>query len=163
MRSKQLKSKDVPDKLRVADLVMRNDMNSEPREALGLLVSELERTGELEHVVRVCTTLLDLFPNDPDVLHSLARAKLRLGAAEEAVDHLESALLQMPDDISLLQALASAYGACGQDQNALAVTNEIADLHRHNNPLEAARSAQPADSGEPATAPSIILTEEFSS
>jgi hypothetical protein len=164
MSVKLLDQGNVPNTLSIADLLVRDDLDSEPREALDLLLSEVTRKGDREQVLLVCKTMLDIFSNDPVVLRSVARAKLCLGIADEAVALLESALLQTPDDIGLLQALASAYEACGDRSRASQVTREIAGLYRRSR-LQvpgSGSSKHPDEDADPetGTAPSIILTDE---
>ncbi len=149
-----------PTKLSLADLLIREDLQAEPREAFLELLHELAAARNLDGMERVCEVMLRQFKDDPEALAVLARVRLQRGATEEAIAMLETALLRVPDDLAMLQTLASAYEACGDRCRAAELVAEIARLHRRSRLHVPGSGKTVRDEAEPLSAPSIILTLE---
>ncbi|MFQ5514593.1 MAG: hypothetical protein ACE5FG_09135 [Myxococcota bacterium] len=66
--------RDFCDRLSIADLLIRDDLDREPRTAFLELLEEVQARGEPDQVRLVCEKLLEQFPTDPTALRLLEEA-----------------------------------------------------------------------------------------
>jgi len=119
----------IPTKLGVGDLLVREDLSSEPIEAFELLLAEVQYRGDAEHTLLVARHLLERQASHYDALAGIVDAMTDLGNGEDAVPFLEAALMEAPDDIPLRNLLVSAHENLGERTRANSVRAEISHLH----------------------------------
>ncbi len=154
----------VPNRLRLADLFMRQDLENEAREEYASLLKEVTQRDEPELIARVCEQMLVSFPDEPEAAAALGRTKVALGDVSEAIQLLREALPRFPADISVREALVVAYEAEGDTPGVQRTYNEIAEIYRKRGDEDQARAILQRfvtvdQLNEPDTAPSIILSE----
>ncbi len=154
----------VPNRLRLALLLMRQDLESEAREEYSSLLKEVIERDEPELIGRVCKQMLESFPDEPEAFAGLGLAKVRLGEVDEAIALLNRALPRFSSDISVREALVKAYEAAGDEVGAQRAYSEIAEIYKARGDDGQARAILQRfvtldQLTEPDTAPSIILSE----
>ncbi len=154
----------VPNRLRLALLLVRQDLESEALEEYTSLLKEVIEGDEPELIGRVCEQMLESFPDEPEAFAGLGLAKVRLGEVDEAISILNRALPRFSSDISLREALVKAYEAAGDEVGVQRAYTEIAEIYKARGDNEQARAVLQRfvtldQLAEPDTAPSIILSE----
>ena len=163
-RVASLDPSNVPNRLRLALLLLRQDLHDEAREEYASLLKQVIDGDEPELTTRVCEQMLESFPDAPEAWAGLGRAKVGLGEIEEAITLLTKALPRFSDDIAVREALVFTYEAAGDEAGVQLVQNEMAEIYKARGDHEQAsailqRFANLDDLAEPDTAPSIILSE----
>ena len=164
-RAASLDPTNVPNRLSLADLLLREGMKAEAQQEYESLLTEVERESNHEDVVRVCEQALESFPELVRALQALVKAKVLLGTSEEAIEPLRKILPKLPDDIPVREALVSAYEANGDAQAAQSLYREIAELYRKRGDDDRAREILqrfvPVEPFvEPDTSPSVAAIME---
>jgi tetratricopeptide (TPR) repeat protein len=138
-RVSSLDPTNVPNRLSLADLFVREAMKDEAREEYTSLLGEVERAGSVEAIERVATRMLSTFPEDGNAIRALGQAKLTAGHTREAVELLRRALPRLPDDIAIREALVAAHEAQGDRDAAQTLWREIAELCKRRGDVDRAR------------------------
>ncbi|HYQ29045.1 MAG TPA: hypothetical protein VER04_17565, partial [Polyangiaceae bacterium] len=94
---------------------------------LALALWEAEKSGMTEGVRRVAT-LVDTFPEVPDILTALAGMYNELGWASENSSSVRELAKRFPDDPDALSAAVSAFDAVGDGKTADALVERIKKL-----------------------------------
>ncbi len=154
----------VPNRLRLALLLMRQDLESEALEEYSSLLKEVIEGDEPELIGRVCKQMLESFPDEPEAFAGLGLAKVRLGEVDEAISLLNGALPRFSSDIPVREALVKAYEAAGDEVGVQRAYTEIAEIYKARGDNDQARAVLQRfvtldQLAEPDTAPSIILSE----
>ena len=97
--------------------------------ALALALWEAEKSGMTEGVRRVAT-LVDTFPDVPDILTALAGMYNELGWSSENSSTVRELAKRFPDDPDALAAAVSAFDAVGDSKTADALVERIKKLDR---------------------------------
>jgi tetratricopeptide (TPR) repeat protein len=163
-RVAQIDPGNVRNRIGLADQLVREGLEEEARGEYEAMLQEVERAGSAEMKARVCERLLASFPQHREALGCLAKAKIELGEAAEAVDLLVKALAALPDDVEIREALVTVYQETGDDASAQRVYREIAELYKKRGDHDRARDilqryvpVEPFT--EPDTPPSMALRE----
>ena len=154
----------VPNRLRLALLFVRQDLKSEAREEYSSLLKEVIERDEPELIGRVCEQMLESFPDEPEAFAGLGLAKVRLGEVDEAISLLNRALPRFSSDVPLREALVKAYEAAGDEVGTQKAYTEIAEIYKARGDDDQARAILQRfvtldQLAEPDTAPSIVLSE----
>ncbi|TDI96119.1 MAG: tetratricopeptide repeat protein [Deltaproteobacteria bacterium] len=154
----------VPNRLRLALLLAKQDLESEAREEYSSLLKEVIERDEPELIGRVCKQMLESFPDEPEAFAGLGLAKVRLGEVDEAISLLNRALPRFASDISVREALVKAYESAGDEVGVQRAYTEIAEIYKARGDNDQARAILQRfvtldQLAEPDTAPSIILSE----
>ncbi|MEI9941603.1 MAG: hypothetical protein WDO69_30680 [Pseudomonadota bacterium] len=96
---------------------------------LALALWEAEKSGMTEGVRRVAT-LVDTFPDVPDILTALAGMYNELGWTSENSSSVRELAKRFPDDPDALTAAVSAFDAVGDSKTADALVERIKRLDR---------------------------------
>jgi len=96
---------------------------------LALALWEAEKSGMTEGVRRV-STLVDTFPDVPDILTALAGMYNELGWTSENSSSVRELAKRFPDDPDALTAAVSAFDAVGDSKTADALVERIKKLDR---------------------------------
>jgi len=96
---------------------------------LALALWEAEKSGMTEGVRRV-STLVDTFPDVPDILTALAGMYNELGWTSENSSSVRELAKRFPDDPDALTAAVSAFDAIGDSKTADALVERIKKLDR---------------------------------
>ncbi|HYP90627.1 MAG TPA: hypothetical protein VEQ59_20795, partial [Polyangiaceae bacterium] len=96
---------------------------------LALALWEADKTGMTEGVRRVAT-LVDTFPEVPDILTALASMYNELGWTSENSTSVRELAKRFPDDPDALSAAVSAFDAVGDGKTADALVERIKKLDR---------------------------------
>lgn len=129
----------VPNRLSLADLFLREGLKSEASEAYDSLLADVARGGDLDALERVSRQMLESFPDHAGALGAFAKAKVALGTAAEAAELLRRALPKLPDDIPLREALVTVYEAQGDSAAAQSLYREMAELYKRRGDADRAR------------------------
>ena len=151
----------IPIRLSIADLLVRDDLEGEPREEFDALLQEAAERRDPEQIAIVCRAILQLFPGDPQALLELARMRLAQGACKEAVGYLDTALRRKPDDRILLETLARALETRGDHRRARTAKRKISELSVERPRRRRANRSHRRSRG-PSTTPSVVLAKEDS-
>lgn len=165
-RLSTLDPSNVPNRLTLADLMAREGMEAEARDEYEALLSEVQQAGSDEMKVRVCEFMLGSFPDCAEAVICLAKAHIGLGSRSDALDVLQKALVDLPDDLPVREAIVSVYEELGDQEGAGRVYREIAELYRRRGDHDQARDILqryvPVEPfSEPETPPSMALREMF--
>lgn len=156
----------ISNRLNLASLMLRQDLEDDARQEFTLLLKEVARHTSAEMAIRVAEATLDAFPTHKEALETLASVKISTGNAKEAIPLLTKALPHFDGDIEFRQVLVNAYEAVGDDEGLKSVYRGIAEIYTSRGDPEKARDIlqryAAADSFlevEENTEPSILLTE----
>ncbi len=154
----------VPNRLSLADLLMREGMKTEARAEFESLLPEVEREAEGENLERVSRAMLEAFPDDERAHCALASARLKLGMPAEAVEALNEVASTFPDSIDVRERLVEALEATGDAEAAKSIYREIAELFKRRGDHDKAREilqrhvpAEEFGGDEGDSSPSLIL------
>ena len=161
----------IPNRLRLTELLHREEYKDEALEEYQSLVRDVGSSGRSEDVIRVAEHMFERFPDDVDALRAYAKAKIDARSALDAVEPIRKSFAQNHENIPLREMLVEVYEAAGDLRAAQAVYKEIADLYKTRGDEEKARDilqryvpANPlggeGDDPEPDSDPGIVLTEE---
>ena len=162
----------VPNRLRLTELLYREEYKDEALEEYQSLVRDVDSSGRSVDVIRVAEHMFERFPGDVDALRAYAKAKIDARSPLDAVEPIRKSFAQNNENIPLREALVEVYEAAGDLRAAQAVYKEIADLYKMRGDDERARDilqryvpADPlggseGDDPEPDSDPGIVLTEE---
>lgn len=162
-----LDPENVPNRLRLADLLVRQGLTTDAHEEYQALIEDSRSRSAWEVMARVAEQMGAAFPEEALPLDARAEALLELGKAEEAVQLLQGALPRFPEEISLRETLVKACEAAKNDAACQRVYREIAELYKRRGEDERAREILqrfvPVEpfGDEPDSSPSILLSEEF--
>ncbi len=162
-----LDPEDVPNRLRLADLFLRQDLSSEALEQYDSLIGDVEAAKNWEPLARACKQMLASFPDNARATASLGRAKIELGDAQGAITQLTQALPRFPEEVSVREVLVSAYEVQGDEAQVQRTWAEIAELLNRRGDSERAREilqrfapVEPFSEGdEPDPSASILLSD----
>lgn len=156
----------IPNRLNLASLMLRQDLEDDARQEFTLLLKEVARHTSAELAIRVAEATLDAFPTHKEALETLASLKISTGNAKEAIPLLTKALPHFDGDIEFRQVLVNAYEAVEDDEGVKSVYRGIAEIYNSRGEPEKARDIlqryAAADSFldvEENTEPSILLTD----
>jgi len=138
-RVSELDPENIPNRLSLADLLMREGLEAESREEFGNLLDMVEKAGAADQIVRVSEQMLAHFPDAEDALVSFAGAKIKVGMAADAIGRLVDMKPGFPDSIAVREALVAAYDAVGDTQSKSDAYREIAELFKQRGNDEKAR------------------------
>jgi tetratricopeptide (TPR) repeat protein len=156
----------IPNRLNLASLMLRQDLEDDARQEFTLLLKEVARHTSAEMAIRVAEATLDAFPTHKEALETLASVKISTGSAKEAIPLLTKALPHFDDDIEFRQVLVNAYEAVGDDEGVKSVYRGIAEIYKSRGDPEKARDILQRHAAADAfleveenTEPSILLTD----
>ena len=96
-------------RLKLAESYLKEGMQPEAAKAFSQAANRLFDNGEFEKSLNAFSKALALRPYDKLALKGLVSAHAALGTAEDAVELLEKAAAERPDDMDLVSMLAQAY------------------------------------------------------
>ncbi len=159
----------IPNRLRLADLLARENLLEEARGEYHSLLDQVQGSQEPAHVLRVAEQLMRVFPEDDRGVPAWVRSKLALGEGDAALRHLKKLLATSSDNIALREQLVEVYRARGDQGMVRSTYREIAELHKRRGDHEAARDilqrfvpVETFETTDPLTSPSLILEETAS-
>lgn len=117
-RVARLSPGEVPQQVRVAELLEANRQEAEAFDAWTALGAEARRFGRADDQGRFLERALKLRPDDMGTLLSAAEARVVQGEARVALAHLQQAYGQDPRNVRLLTLLGRALQALGQVDKA---------------------------------------------
>jgi tetratricopeptide (TPR) repeat protein len=168
-RVASLDPSNVPNRLHLAELLLREGLEREAREEYGALLGEVAHQTSPELLMRVAEQTLHSFPDHRDALLALVNAKTAQGQAKEALEHLDRAAGRHADDIELLEARINALEALDDAEGARRAWAALAEIYKRRGDLEKARDvlqrhASPAAlaPGDDTSSESILLTDAAS-
>ncbi|MBW2280981.1 MAG: tetratricopeptide repeat protein [Deltaproteobacteria bacterium] len=129
----------VPNRLSLADLFVREKMLDEARQEFESLLREVEGESDGESLARVSQQMIESFPDDEAPYLAYASAQLKLGEPAEAVAKLSGALAAFPESIPMRNALVEVHEALGDAASAQSMHREIAELYKRRGDHDMAR------------------------
>jgi tetratricopeptide (TPR) repeat protein len=162
----------IPNRLRLVELLFREELKDEAGEEYQLLIRDVQSSGRAIDVIRVAEHMFERFPDDVDALCAYAKAKIESRSPLDAVEPIRKAFPKQAENIPLREALVEVYEAAGDLRAAQEVYREIAELYKVRGDEEKARDilqryvpssplgGSDGDDAEPDSDPGIVLTEE---
>ena len=138
-RVSALDPNNVPNRLSLADLFVREGMKTEARAEFESLLAEVAREAEGENLERVSRAMIEAFPKDERAHCALASARLKLGMSAEAVEALHEVASTFPESIEVRERLVEALEATGDAEAAKSIYSEIAELFKRRGDHDKAR------------------------
>ncbi len=129
-RVAELDPENIPNRLSLADLLMREGLEEEAREEFSSLLDMVEKEGAADQIVRVSEQMLAHFPTTEHALVAFATAKIKVGMAADAIARLIEMKPEFPESIPFREALVAAYDAVGDRESKSDVYREIAELFK---------------------------------
>jgi len=127
-------------RLKIADLLRQQGMNTEALAEYDEVASEFERAGESDALAGVYERILEIEPERVPTALALARLSLASGAAERAHALLEHVVGARPDLIEALELHAETLQALGRPaEQTEPVFRRLAEAHRARGNEERAR------------------------
>jgi len=108
-------------KIKLTEVLANNNRVDESREHFNAVLAALNEKQDFDRLIKVYKKFLPLFPNDRDLQKGLATTLLDKGELEKGLELLQGLLRESPDDLALLQFLASTYRKM-DDQNNCRLT-----------------------------------------
>lgn len=96
---------------------------------LNLKVDDLTARGLYEEALEVLRGPLETDPHNPELLAMAGRCAIELGHGEYAIQCLEYAWRQLPQDLALAQLLGVTYRRCRKFDQAIALFEALTDRH----------------------------------
>ncbi|MCB9707856.1 MAG: tetratricopeptide repeat protein [Myxococcales bacterium] len=106
---------------------------AEQFEAGAQLLKEQNRTDDY---IKVCERLLFHRSDDTALAHEIASLYLRKNEPKAALSKLQLCFSRNPNDPETLSLLAAAFQAIGQEEKAISVYRELANVYQHKNKLK---------------------------
>ena len=155
----------VPNRLSLADLLLREKLQGEARQEYVSLLDEVQ--GEPESVLRVAERMIDAFPDELSGWIAFANANIALGDADSAHTRLSQAAGSFPDSIELHEVLVRVQEARGDQDGISSAYRSIAELYKQRGDEDKARdilqrfvSVERLSSDRTPSSPSLPLTDE---
>ena len=126
-------------RIKVADLLRQEDLESDALQEYDEIVTELERQGETEAAASVYERILEIQPDRVETLLSFARTLLAGGLAERAEPVAKRAIDADPDVPEHYELLAEIYGAQRREAEIVDVYRRLAEVYRKRGDDEKAR------------------------
>lgn len=104
-------------KVRIAECYARSGFKDKGREEFEHLAAELEAQKRFDQLLKVYELYVKTFPNALSAQAGFARTLVLRGDAEKGMQLLKNLIKQSPDDVDILNALASGYQALGDFEN----------------------------------------------
>jgi tetratricopeptide (TPR) repeat protein len=162
-RVAELMPRDVPKRLRLAELYSRERRVDEAVQHFELGASVYWQAGQHAEFVRVAERLL--YHRQVDhVLHQLVQAYLDIDQPRRALMKLNELLQRLPTDLSGLELLAETFVRLGKVDKAISVVVEIARTQREGAPegkRRAFKAVRKASTWAPANSEITRLLGEF--
>lgn len=165
-RVASLDPSNVPNRLHLAELLQREGLDGEAREEYGALLAEVAHQSESEVQLRVAEQTLMSFPDHRDALLALVGAKVSLGQAKGALEHLDRAARHHAEDIEVLESRISVLEALEDADGAQRAWGALAEAYKQRGDVEKARdvlqrhcSPTPLAASEDTSSQSILLTD----
>jgi tetratricopeptide (TPR) repeat protein len=156
----------VPNRLSLADLFLREGMKDEAKAEFKSLLGEVEREAEGENLERVSHEMLEAFPDEERAHRAFAAAKIKLGQPEQAVEALAGVTGSFVESVEIREALVEALEAAGDPERAKSTYREIAELYKRRGDADKARDilqrhvpVEAFGRDAPETSPSLLLNE----
>ncbi len=157
----------VANRLSLANLLVRQDLHQEAREEYGSLLEEVKKRGDVDDLCRVCEQALSAFPDHISALETFIHAKVKMGLGAEAVRFATTKLSDLPEDVSVREALITAYESVNDNDGIARTYREIAELYKRRGDPDRAREIlqryvpiESFDDSETETPASLILEDE---
>jgi len=104
-------------KVRIAECYAKGGLKEKGREEFERLAAELEAHKSFDQLLKVYEYFVKLFPGVRSAQAGFARTLVLRGDAEKGMQLLKGLIKQSPDDVDVLNALASGYQALGDFEN----------------------------------------------
>jgi tetratricopeptide (TPR) repeat protein len=128
-------------RLKLAEAYLKENMQKEAAKAFTEAATRKFENGEFETAIAAFSRARELRPNDPVVLKGLVSAHTAMGAADDAAELLEKAIVDGNDDPEVISMLAQAYIDAEDAAGAERTTDMIvsADSRNYRRYTEVAR------------------------
>ncbi|MCG8588651.1 MAG: tetratricopeptide repeat protein, partial [Proteobacteria bacterium] len=126
-------------RLKVADLLRQEGMEDEAFQEYAEVAEEFDRQSEPEGAVNARRRMLELRPDDRDLLVSVVESMLKLGNAKAAEPLAKKALATDEGDPALHELLCSVYRKLDRKDDLAAATTRLAGLYRERGDEDRAR------------------------
>ena len=117
-------------RLKVAELLRQEGLESDAVAEYELVVNELVRQGALESVISVEERILEVKPERVDVVLSMGRHFVELGQAERALPLAKRVLENDPEETDAHGLLLEVYRVLGREEELVAATRLLAKIFR---------------------------------
>jgi tetratricopeptide (TPR) repeat protein len=120
----------IATRLRIAELLSKEDRGEEATEHFALACNELKSQGRIDDFLKVAERLLYHDPSRVDLAREAASAYIERGQFKHALGKLQTCFVKDPRDLVTLELLADAFKGLSQPEKAISVYNEMALLLR---------------------------------
>ncbi len=125
-------------RMKVADLLKQEGMESDAVAEYGEVADELKRQGALDSVPPVLERILEIEPESTDTLSKLADVNIELGRADRA-EPFAARLADLDADAENLERLCTIYRSLDDDEKLAITTRSLAKLYRDRGDEDQAR------------------------
>lgn len=106
----------IPIKIKLAEAYVRNGKNAEAYAVFAKTAALLIERGDTATVPKVCSRVLQLFPEKQDFLFDVLSDQIRLGNATTAITSLQNLLRSNPENKGVWELIIQAYQLLDQPQ-----------------------------------------------
>jgi tetratricopeptide (TPR) repeat protein len=145
-----LRPNDMSLRFRLADLLRSDGQNPEALAIYREIAGILTRRGESSELARVAEAILELSPENEEHRLVAAEARLAQGDWSRALELVRSLEEKQPDDVRVLEIVATASAKSGELAQARSALLALAGAHRKagNTPAEARALRRAVEAGE---------------
>ncbi|MBW2268793.1 MAG: tetratricopeptide repeat protein [Deltaproteobacteria bacterium] len=139
-RMANLDPSNTASRIKVADLLRQEEMNSEAITEYEAALAEFDRQGETESSAKMLERILEVEPERLPALVGLARNLLERGLGQRAEPFVKQAIEIEADETAHHELLAEVYRSQGRDDELAATYRTLADVYRQRGDEDQARS-----------------------
>ncbi len=126
----------VPSRVKLADLYLREQMQAEATSEFQRAAEHLKRQGSVDDYLRVAERISAIEPNNLVLARELAEIYLQKNDQKRALAKLQICFRADPRDIDTLRLLAVAFQGLGQTSKTVSVYKELARAYEGRNQLD---------------------------
>lgn len=125
----ELDPENVPSRVKLADLYLRQQRQAEALEEFQRAAEQLKKRNQLDDYLRVAERLSTLEPNNLKLSKELADLYIQRGDQKRALAKLQVCFKADPRDVDTLKLLAVAFQGLGQTSKTVSVYKELIKVY----------------------------------